>query len=127
MLINKKTKQFLTRSDMPNSNWLNEEWYVIPDNSSLARKVQRLFPYFNFAINSNGKLVDVVEIPKTQEEIKRERKIEIKLELEVLDKDINRATEDLYMLAKIIPYEKTREIIQKKKELREELKSLETT
>ena len=36
MIINKNTKKYQTRSDMPNTNWLNDDWFVIADNSPIA-------------------------------------------------------------------------------------------
>lgn len=124
MLINKYTKQIFTRSDMPNTNWLGKEWYVVKDNSMLAKKIEQLYPKFDFVLDDNGNLVDVVEVPKTQEEINSERVEEIKAELTELDNTINRATEDLYTLTKTIPYETIQQVIDKKIELRKELNAL---
>ena len=126
MIVNKLNKAFQTRSDASNFNWLNsEDWYLIADNSPLARKVKQLFPRFDFVLDDDGNLIDVVEIPKTQEEINSERAEEIKNELIELDTTINRATEDLYTLTNATPYQKTAEVIASKEELRQELKELE--
>lgn len=62
--------------------------------------------------------------PKTEEEIKKEKEAEIKSELEELDKTINRATEDLYVLTKLTPYESITKVINRKNELRNELKEM---
>lgn len=124
MLVNKNTKDFQTRSDMPNSNWLNDDWYVVPDYSTLANKIMQLFPRFDFVLDDNRNLIDVVEIPKTEEELKHEKIAEIKEELQELDKTINRATEDLYDLTETTPYESTAQVIERKKELRQQLKNL---
>ena len=51
MIIHKIEKNFQTRSDMPNSNWLNDEWYVVPDNSELANKIMQLYPRYDFVLN----------------------------------------------------------------------------
>ena len=126
MIINKQDKSYQTRSDVSNFNWLkSDDWYVVDDNSELSQKIQKLYPRFDFVLDDNGELIDVVEVPKTQEEINEERVEEIKNELVILDDTINRATEDLYTLTKTTPYEKTAEVIQRKEELRQELKSLE--
>ena len=53
------------------------------------------------------------------------REDKIKQELIELDTNINRATEDLYTLTNTTPYQKTAEVIQRKEELRQELKELE--
>lgn len=68
----------------------------------------------------NGEIIDLglkAEFRKTEEE-------KIKEELEELDKTINRATEDLYTLTKTTPYQSTQEVINRKIELREQLKTL---
>ena len=124
MIVNKNNKGYQTRSDMPNTNWLNEEeWYLVEDGTELAEKIEKLYPRFDFVVE-DGKLVDVVEVPKTQEELNAEKETEIKQELAELDITINRATEDLYNLTNTTPYESTQNVINRKIELREELKTL---
>lgn len=124
MIVNKMNKCYETRSDMPNTNWLNEEeWYLVEDGSELARKIEKLYPRFDFVVEGE-KLVDVVEVPKTQEELNAEKETEIKQELAELDITINRATEDLYNLTNTTPYESTQNVINRKIELRNELKTL---
>ena len=126
MIVNKNDKSFQTRSDASNFNWLkSNDWYVVDDNSELAQKIQKLYPRFDFVLDDNGNLIDVVEVPKTQEEINKERAEEIKNELSELDTTINRATEDLYTLTNTTPYQKTADVIARKEELRQELKELE--
>ena len=126
MIVNKITKAFQTRSDKPNSNWLkSDEWYVVDDNSPIANKIQQLYPRYEFVLDEEDNLIDIVEIPKTQEEINSERAEEIKTELTELDTTINRATEDLYTLTNTTPYQKTADVIARKEELRQELKELE--
>jgi hypothetical protein len=125
MIINKITKGFQTRSDKPNSNWLNDDNYiVIPDGSVLANKIMQYFPRFDFVLDENDNVIDVVEMPKTEEELKQERIEEIKAELNELDKTINRATEDLYILTDLRAYDSIEAVITRKEELRAELKTL---
>lgn len=125
MIVHKFHKEFQTRSDASNFNWLaSEEWYLVPDNTPLANKIIELYPRYDFVLDDNGNLIDVVEIPKTEEEINQERVEEIKAELEQLDVTINRATEDLYNLTNTTPYKSTKEVIDKKEALRAELKEL---
>lgn len=124
MIINKIDKSYQTRSDMPNSNWLGNEWHVVPDGSELANKIMQLFPRFDLVLDENNNVVDVVEIPKTEEELNQERIEEIKTELQELDKTINRATEDLYSLTNVTPYQTVQETIDRKNELRQELKNI---
>jgi hypothetical protein len=125
MLINKINKTFQTRSDKPDSNWLNDDNYiVIPDNSPLANKIMQYFPRFDFILDENNNLIDVVEISKTEEELNQERIEEIKSKLNQLDITINRATEDLYVLTNTTPYTTVQETITNKEELRKELQNL---
>ena len=125
MIINKNDKTIQTRSDASNFNWLkSNEWFLVPDNSLLAQKIDKLYPRFDFVLGENGELVDVVEIPKTEEEINEENAMEIKKELEELDQTINRATEDLYELTGTTPYKSTGDVIERKKELRQQLKQI---
>ena len=124
MIINKNDKSIQTRSDKPNSNWLDDEWYVVPDNSPLAEKALELFPQFEIVLDENGEVKDIVEKNKTQEELDKERIEEIHLALEELDKIINRATEDLYELTKTEPYPTVQEAIEQKEKLRVELQEL---
>ena len=125
MIVNKITKDYMTNSMFNKFNWLEDEnWYVVEDGTKLAEKIMKLCPRFDFVLDDDGNLIDVVEIPKTQEEINSERAEEIKSELIELDTTINRATEDLYTLTNTTPYQKTAEVIQRKEELRQELKEL---
>ena len=114
MLINKVTKQFMSRSDKPNENWLNDDNYiVVEDESELYYKIINSEGNFELKIE-DGKLVDIV-FPRADE---------ILAELAELDNTINRATEDLYKLTNTTPYQKTADVIARKEELRQELKEL---
>lgn len=123
MIVNLETKAYQTRSDMPNQNWLGEGWAVVPDGSDIANDIIKFYPRYEF-IMEDEEIIGIKEIPKTQEEIDNERVEEIKSELTDLDTTINRATEDLYTLTKTTPYASTQQVINRKIELREELKTL---
>ena len=78
-------------------------------------------------VNAKTKEVKIEEfIPKepSEEQLKKEREIEIKSELNELDKTINRATEDLYTLTNSTPYASVAEVISRNNELRQELKEV---
>ena len=125
MLVNKLSKGFQTRSDKPNSNWINDDNYiVVPDGSPLANKIIELFPRYDFVLDENDNLIDVVEIPKTQEEINQERENEILTELKKLDDTVERQWEDYYIKWEITPVDRIAVVITKKEELRKELQSL---
>ena len=125
MIVNKLNKGFQTRSDMPNSNWLNNDnYYVIPDNSPLANKIMQYFPRFDFVLDENDNLIDVVEIPKTEEELKLERIEEILSELKALDGTVDRQWEDYYIDNNKTPVDRIAVVIAEKEELRKELQEL---
>ena len=125
MIINKLNKSFQTRSDASNFNWLkSDEWVVVPDNSELANKIMQLFPRFELVLDENDNVVDVVEVPKTEEELNQERIEEIKSELEDFDKIVDRQWEDYYIREGVMPVERIRVVISKKEKLREELNLL---
>lgn len=56
-------KSFVTCSDYPDTDWLDNADYVVPDGSELAEKIKALYPYFDFVTDENGRLIDVEEIP----------------------------------------------------------------
>jgi len=123
MLISKTDKNYITRSDMPNSNWIGEDYYLLDDNSELARKIIEYYPRYEL-ITSGDRITDVIYVEKTQEELDTERITEIHEELEKLDKEISRGLEDLYELTGKTPYQRLQYIIEIKQDLREELHEL---
>ena len=56
---------FETRSDHPNTDWTGIADFVIdelnPDNQELINKVFELAPCFDYVIDDNGNLIDVVK------------------------------------------------------------------
>lgn len=125
MIIHKQTKEFQSRSDKPISNWIgSNEYFVVADNSILYNEIISLYPRFDFIIK-DGELVDVIEIPKTQEEINIERMGAIEIELKELDTIIPRCLEDWYMEEGKKPSIKFREdAITRKVALRTEMATL---
>lgn len=124
MIVNKKNKGFQTRSDLPNSNWLGNEWYLVEDNSPLANKIMQYFPRYDFVLDENDNVVDVVQVPKTEEEVNREKIEEIKKQLSKLDSTVDRQWEDYYIRENITPVDRIAVVITKKEELRKELQEL---
>lgn len=72
-----KDKRFITNSEHPNDDWTGNADWVIPDDSELAEKIIRLFPNFEFVLDDDGNISDVVETepapvppaPPTNEEL----------------------------------------------------------
>ena len=56
-----KDKRFVTRSDAPNTDFMGDADYVVPDDSELAEKIIQLYPNFEFVFDDNGQPVDVTE------------------------------------------------------------------
>ena len=56
-----KDKQFITNSEHPNDDWIGNADWVIPDGSELAKKIIRLYPNFEFVLDDDGNISDVVE------------------------------------------------------------------
>ena len=56
-----KDKRFVTRSDVPDTDFMGDADFVVPDDSELAEKIIRLYPNFEFVFGDNGQPVDVTE------------------------------------------------------------------
>ena len=54
-------KRFITNSEHPNDDWVGNADWVIPDGSELAKKIIRLYPNFEFVLDDDGNISDVVE------------------------------------------------------------------
>lgn len=67
MIVYKDNKGFQTRSDKPNENWTGEDVFVVDDNSELAQRIIKSYPYYDF-IEDGGVLVDIVELDRPPEE-----------------------------------------------------------
>lgn len=77
-MILRKDKTFIRSSDRPNEDWIGDADWVLNDNdpedAELEEKIISLYPNFDFVLDDNGELVDVVEIEPSIEPI-REAKI----------------------------------------------------
>ena len=128
MIVNKMDKTFQTRSDLPNSNWMGKGWHIVKDDSELARKISRLYPRYDLVLDEEGTLVDVKEIPYTANELNQKEIDKIDKELEQIDKStgLTRILEDIITHTGIylLMYDSTKEIIEKKKTLREKRNKL---
>ncbi len=59
MLIHKNDKYYVERQDMPNENWIGEEFYLVDSDSELAEKIRENHPYFEFVLDDDGNLIDI--------------------------------------------------------------------
>ena len=55
-----KDKRFISNSEYPDTDWVGDADYIIPDDSELAEKIKRAYPYFEFVFDGEN-LVDVEE------------------------------------------------------------------
>ena len=70
MLIHKNDKYYVERQDLPNENWIGDDFYLVDSDSELAEKIRENYPYFEFVLDDNGNLIDVTptERPEPAEE-----------------------------------------------------------
>jgi len=66
-LIVKQDKGYETRSDKPNENWTDEGAYIVEDGTDLANKIIANYPYFEFVLDNNSKLIDITPTERPPE------------------------------------------------------------
>ena len=55
-----KDKRFISNSEYPDTDWVGDADFVIPDGSELAEKIKAAYPYFEFVFDGE-ELVDIEE------------------------------------------------------------------
>ena len=55
-----KDKKFIANSEYPDTDWVGNADYVIPDGSELAEKIIRAYPYFELVFDGEN-LIDIEE------------------------------------------------------------------
>ena len=55
-----KDKKFISNSEYPDTDWVGDADYIIPDDSELAEKIKATYPYFEFVFDGEN-LVDIEE------------------------------------------------------------------
>ena len=89
-----KDKRFVTRSDAPNTDFMGDADFVVPDDSELAEKIKTLYPNFDFVFDDDGNISDVVETSEPINEVISQKKSELSAECEktiVAGVDVNDA------------------------------------
>ena len=56
-----KNKSFVKSEKYPNTDWIGNADWVIPDDSELAEKIKELYPNFEFVLDDDGQPIDVTE------------------------------------------------------------------
>ena len=77
-----KDKKFIANSEYPDTDWVGDADYVIPDESELAEKIKGAYPYFELVFDDDGNLIDVTEISEPIENIISQKKAELSAECE---------------------------------------------
>ncbi len=61
LIIHKDSKSIEVLSGFPNENFGNyENVFIVDDNSNLAMKIKRHMPYFDFVLDDEGNLIDIM-------------------------------------------------------------------
>ena len=55
-----KDKRFISNSEYPDTDWVGDADFVIPDGSELAEKIKAAYPYFELVFDGEN-LVDIEE------------------------------------------------------------------
>ena len=77
-----KDKHFVTRSDAPDTDFMGNAYYVVPDDSEIAEKIKTLYPNFDFVFDDDGNISDVVETSEPINEVISQKKSELSAECE---------------------------------------------
>ena len=77
-----KDKHFVTRSDALNTDFMGNADYVVPDDSELAEKIKTLYPNFEFVLDDDGNIADVIGISEPIDKIISQKKSELSAECE---------------------------------------------
>ena len=54
-----KNKFYVKSPDYPNTDFIGNADWVIPDDSEIAEKIKTLYPNFEFVIGDDGNIADV--------------------------------------------------------------------
>ena len=55
-----KNKRFISNSEYPDTDWVGDADFVIPDGSELAEKIKAAYPYFELVFDGEN-IVDIEE------------------------------------------------------------------
>lgn len=54
-----KNKRFMQIGLYPDTDWVGDADYVVPDDSEIAEKIKTLYPNFDFVLDDDGNIADV--------------------------------------------------------------------
>ena len=77
-----KNKRFMQIGLYPDTDWVGDADYVVPDDSELAEKIKTLYPNFDFVFDDDGNISDVVETSEPIDKVISQKKAELSAECE---------------------------------------------
>lgn len=77
-----KNNRFMQIGLYPDTDWVGDADYVVPDDSELAEKIKTLYPNFDFVFDDDGNIADVIETKESVERIISQKKSELSAECE---------------------------------------------
>lgn len=77
-----KNKFYVKSPDYPNTDFIGNADWVIPDDSELADKIKELYPNFEFVLDDDGNISDVIEINEPIDKVISQKKAELSAECE---------------------------------------------
>lgn len=77
-----KDKRVISNSDFPDSDFMGDADFVIPDDSELALKIISLAPDFDIVFDNDGNIVDVTETIEPIDKVISQKKSELSEECE---------------------------------------------
>ena len=54
-----KNKRFMQIGLFPDTDWVGDADYVVPDDSEVAEKIKSLYPNYDFVFDDDGNIADV--------------------------------------------------------------------
>ena len=69
-------KHFISNSDYPNTDWVGDADFVIPDGSELAEKIKAAYPYFELVFDGEELVgIEETERPPVPPAITQEQRL----------------------------------------------------
>lgn len=59
IMIVYKNKRFMQIGLFPDTDWVGDADYVVPDDSEVAEKIKSLYPNYDFVFDDDGNIADV--------------------------------------------------------------------
>ena len=73
---------FVTNSAYPDTDFMGDADFVIPDDTEIAEKIKRLYPNFEFVLDDDGNISDVIETSEPIDKVISQKKAELSAECE---------------------------------------------